>query len=64
MKIYAITDTHGYPFSKIKKMLEKVGFCTDDHLYVLGDIVDKGQNSEDIRQFLHPHEPQERGDYL
>ena len=53
MKIYAITDTHGYPFSKIKKMLEKVGFCTDDYLYVLGDSVDRGQNSEDIRQFLH-----------
>ena len=53
MKIYAISDTHGYPFNKIEMMLEKVRFCSDDWLYVLGDTVDKGQNSEDMRQFLH-----------
>ena len=33
-------------------MLEKVGFCSDDWLYVLGDTIDRGQNSEDMRQFL------------
>lgn len=53
MKIYVISDTHGYPFNKIETMLEKVGFCYDDRLYVIGDTVDRGQSSEDIRQFLH-----------
>ena len=52
-RAFCISDTHGYPFNKIKEMLDEVGFCESDSLYVLGDTVDRGQNSENIRQFLH-----------
>lgn len=53
-RVFCISDTHGYPFNKIKEMLDEVGFSErSDSLYVLGDTIDRGKNSEDIRQFLH-----------
>lgn len=53
-RVFCISDTHGYPFNRIKEMLDEVGFSErSDSLYVLGDTIDRGKNSEDIRQFLH-----------
>ena len=51
MKILTLSDTHGYPFKKIKKMLDKAGFCEKDFLYVLGDTIDRG-NGHDMLHFL------------
>lgn len=48
-RIFCISDTHGYSFDKIMEMLEKVSFCESDSLYVLGDIIDRG---EDMLAFL------------
>lgn len=48
-RIFCISDTHGYPFKKIKGLLDKVGFCESDYLYVLGDTIDRG---EDMLAFL------------
>ena len=41
--IYAISDIHGC-YDKYMAMLEKIGFSDDDTLYVLGDVVDRGED--------------------
>lgn len=42
--IYLISDIHG-DFFHFRKMLEKISFTGADLLYVLGDVVDKGQEN-------------------
>lgn len=46
---YAMSDIHG-EYEKYKKMLELIAFSKDDELYVLGDIVDRG--NEPIKVLL------------
>ena len=41
--IYVMSDLHGC-YDKYKQMLEKIKFNSEDILYVLGDIVDRGDN--------------------
>ena len=50
-KVYAISDTHGYDFDKIRLMLDKVGFDDGDMLYILGDTIDRG-DPESMLRFL------------
>lgn len=38
---YVISDLHGYPLEKFKMLLDKAGFCDDDELFVLGDVIDR-----------------------
>ena len=38
--IYVVSDLHGYPLEKLKKLLEKANFGKDDFLYILGDVID------------------------
>lgn len=45
--IYVISNIHG-EFAKFKEMLEKIEFSEDDILYVLGDIVDFGDESMEL----------------
>ena len=39
--IYVISDLHGYPLEKFKKLLEKAVFSDNDFLYILGDVIDR-----------------------
>jgi serine/threonine protein phosphatase 1 len=41
MSVYAISDLHGWPLEKLKRLLERVGFSEEDNLYVLGDVIDR-----------------------
>lgn len=41
--IYVVSDLHGYPIEDYWELLDKAGFCADDFLYVLGDVVDRGE---------------------
>ena len=50
--IYVTSDIHGYPFEKFKKMLDDVGFSEDDFLYVLGDVIDRGDDGIKILRWL------------
>lgn len=51
--IYVISDLHGYPLEKLKKLLEKADFCEDDFLYILGDVVDRnGDGGVEILTWL------------
>lgn len=45
--IYAMSDIHG-EYEKYMAMLEKINFSDNDVLYVLGDIVDRGERPIDI----------------
>lgn len=51
--IYAISDLHGYPLEKLKKLLEKADFGENDFLYILGDVVDRnGDGGVEILTWL------------
>lgn len=41
---YVISDLHGYPLEKLKKLLAKADFGEDDFLYILGDVVDRNND--------------------
>ena len=43
MSIYAMSDIHGR-YEKFNKMLEKIHFSDNDTLYILGDIIDRGED--------------------
>lgn len=50
--IYVCSDLHGYPLDKFQKMLEKISFGKDDFMYILGDVVDRGDNGIEILMWL------------
>jgi serine/threonine protein phosphatase 1 len=51
--IYVISDLHGYPLEKLKKLLEKADFGEDDFLYILGDVIDRnGDGGIGVLQWL------------
>ena len=39
--IYAVSDLHGYPHEEFLNLLYKAGFCDEDFLFVLGDVIDR-----------------------
>lgn len=47
--IYAMSDLHGC-YDKYEKMLEKINLNDNDTLYILGDIVDRGDGGIKIMQ--------------
>jgi len=44
---YVISDLHGN-YEKFKAMIQKIGLKDTDILYVLGDIVDYGEQSMEL----------------
>lgn len=42
--IYVISDLHGCPFKDFTNLLKKVNFNSNDFLYVLGDVIDRGND--------------------
>ncbi len=47
--IYVMSDLHGQ-YHKYWEMLEKIKFCEEDELYIIGDVIDRGPNSIQILQ--------------
>ena len=45
--IYAVSDLHGC-YDKYRKLLERLQMTSDDSLYILGDIVDRGSGGMKI----------------
>lgn len=41
---YVMSDIHG-DYGKYASMLKKIAFSDDDTLYILGDVVDRGENA-------------------
>lgn len=51
--IYVVSDIHGC-FDKYKRLLEVIGPGEDDVLYILGDLVDRGEGSMKVILDLLP----------
>lgn len=52
--IYAISDLHGC-YEEYLKALETIHFSDDDTLYIIGDVVDRGNHSIKILQHMMSH---------
>ena len=50
-KKYVMSDLHGV-YDKFIEMLEKINFSKEDKLYILGDVVDRGEHSIKILQYI------------
>lgn len=48
---YVISDVHGN-YKKFDTMLCKVGFSKTDRLYIVGDVVDRGEAPLDVLSFI------------
>ncbi|MFU0827114.1 MAG: Metallophosphoesterase [Lachnoclostridium sp.] len=52
-RMIAISDIHGN-LQGLKELLKKVGFCPDDYLFFVGDMVEKGpRNLDTLRYIMH-----------
>ena len=54
MGIYACSDIHGQ-YDLFMKMLEKIRFCDEDTLFILGDIIDRGPRGIDLLRYIMQH---------
>lgn len=52
MSIYVTSDLHGYPLKKFQDKLEEFEFGFNDHLYILGDCIDRGTDGLDIIRWV------------
>ena len=50
MSTYCISDVHGHP-DALFRLLDKVSPATDDAVYILGDIVDRGPGTVRLLEF-------------
>ena len=51
MSVYFCSDLHG-EYESFLRLLDKIGFCGGDKMYVLGDFIDKGRGSIDLARLL------------
>ena len=49
--IYCVSDIHG-EYELFKRLVERIGFSADDHMYICGDIIDKGQSSIKLARYI------------
>ena len=54
MAVYACSDIHGQD-ELFKSMLERIGFCDKDTLYILGDMIDRGPGSIEVLDIAMGH---------
>lgn len=46
--IYVISDLHGCAVADIEALLERGGFTEEDFLFVLGDVIDRGEHGAEL----------------
>lgn len=64
--IYVTSDLHGYSLEDFVEFVDSTGFCEEDVCYVLGDVIDRGEEGiallkwmmkqENVRFLLGNHE--------
>jgi len=50
--IYVTSDLHGYPFEKFMELLRKANFNDDDFCFILGDVIDRGDDGIKYLEWL------------
>lgn len=50
--IYVISDLHGYPLENFQDLLEKAGFSDNDYCFILGDVIDRGEDGVRLLEWL------------
>ncbi len=50
--IYVISDLHGYPLEDFLSLLERAGFTDRDFCFVLGDVIDRGEDGARLLEWL------------
>ena len=52
--VYVMSDIHGMRHHFFR-MLKEIRFCDTDELYILGDIIDRGDSFYEIYEFIRNH---------
>lgn len=52
---YVTSDLHGFSIERFLKMLDYVGFSDSDELYVLGDVIDRGNDGIRLLYWMMQH---------
>lgn len=52
MATYVTSDLHGYTFENFMGLLNSAGFGKDDFLYILGDVIDRGEDGAKYLEWL------------
>lgn len=55
MSVYVMSDLHG-DWGHFQLMLFKIHFSQSDHLYIIGDVVDRGPHGIKLLQFIRRQE--------
>ena len=50
--IYVTSDLHGCSLEKIERLCDNAGFGSDDFLYILGDVIDRGKDGIEILKWI------------
>lgn len=50
--VYVISDIHGYPLERIEEKLKRAGFSESDFCFVLGDVIDRGEDGTRMLEWL------------
>ncbi len=49
---YVSSDLHGYPLEKFLSLLDRAGFGEDDYLFIIGDVIDRGDDGIKILKWM------------
>lgn len=52
--IYVSSDWHGASLEAIERLLDQANFTENDFLYVLGDVIDRGEHGVELLKWMMP----------
>lgn len=50
--VYVTSDLHGFSLERFQAFLAQVGFSDEDYLFILGDVIDRGDDGVAILRWL------------